>query len=33
MILIISPQLLDFTEGNYMKVSKFYSNIGKNSMY
>lgn len=29
MILIISPQLLDFTEGNYMKVSKFYSNIGK----
>ena len=29
MVLVISPQLLDFTEGNYIDVSKFYSEIGK----
>lgn len=29
MVLVISPQLLDFTEGNYTNVSKFYSEIGK----
>jgi len=29
MVLVISPQLLDFTEGNYINVSKFYSEIGK----
>ena len=29
MILVISPQLLDLTEGNYNSVSKFYKQIGK----
>ncbi len=29
MILIISPQLLDLTEGNYNSVSEFYKQIGK----
>ena len=29
MILLISPQLLDLTEGNYDSVSKFYKQIGK----
>ena len=29
MILLISPQLLDFTEGNYKSVLKFYEKIGK----
>ena len=29
MILVISPQLLDFTEGNYDSVSRFYKQIGK----
>ena len=29
MILIISPQLLDLTEGDYSSVSKFYRQIGK----
>ncbi len=29
MILIISPQLLDLTEGDYSSVSKFYKQIGK----
>ena len=29
MILLISPQLLDLTEGNYNSVSKFYKQIGK----
>ena len=29
MILVISPQLLDFTEGDYNSVSKFYKQIGK----
>lgn len=29
MVLVISPQLLDFTEGNYINVSKFYSEIDK----
>jgi hypothetical protein len=29
MILVISPQLLDLTEGNYDNVSRFYKQIGK----
>ncbi len=29
MVLVISPQLLDLTEGNYDSVSKFYKQIGK----
>ena len=29
MILVISPQLLDLTEGDYSSVSKFYKQIGK----
>ncbi len=29
MILVVSPQLLDLTEGNYENVSKFYNQIGK----
>lgn len=29
MILVISPQLLDLTEGDYNSVSKFYKQIGK----
>ena len=29
MILLISPQLLDFTEGNYSHVLKFYKEIAK----
>ena len=29
MILVISPQLLDFTEGDYINISKFYSEIVK----
>ena len=29
MILLISPQLLDFTVGNYKSVQKFYEKIGK----
>ncbi len=30
MILVVSPQLLDFTEGNYSSVSRFYKQIEKN---
>ena len=33
MILVISPQLLDLTDGKYENVSKFYEQIKKNSMY
>ena len=29
MVLVISPQLLDFTEGNYDSVSNFYNQIGR----
>ena len=29
MILVISPQLLDLTEGNYKNVSRFYNQISK----
>ena len=29
MILVVSPQLLDLTEGNYENVSKFFNQIGK----
>ena len=32
-VLVISPQLLDFTEGNHDSVSNFYKQIGRKVHY